>query len=171
MNSIEGNKKIIRYITQTLREIDAVLYAQPLDFFKGSSIGQHFRHILDFYRCLLRDFEQGIVDYAHRERDPLAETNSDYTCQAFETILSQIDSLAEYQPLAVQGDFSEEGEAQRPLLHSSVGRELMFAHDHAVHHLAMIQVGLRLAAPQMSINEQLGVAPSTIKHRNGLGSR
>ena len=50
-------------------------------------------------------------------------------------------------------------------LASSVGRELGFAAHHAIHHLAMIKIGLRCHFPHIQIDRDLGVSPSTIKAR------
>jgi uncharacterized damage-inducible protein DinB len=165
MDCKKGNKAIIQQITQLLRTIDQPTYAKPLDIFNGASIGQHIRHILDFYGCLLRDVKAGKVDYANRSRNPLAETNPDYTLRAFRQIADEVEKLTESARLEVWGDFSKDEDEGRPVLESSVGRELMFAHDHAVHHLAIIKIGVQFALPNLQLDASLGVAPATVKHR------
>jgi uncharacterized damage-inducible protein DinB len=167
MNCREGNQQIIQQMTDLLKTLDNQIYAQPLEVFRGSSIGQHFRHILDFYLCLLRGIADGTVDYARRERNLQAETDVEFVKQAFYQVAEQIEQVSEQQRLQVRGDFSIQTE-QRPELLSSVGRELMFAYDHAVHHLAMIKIGIAAAAPAVLLDQNLGVAPSTLKHRNGV---
>lgn len=167
MNCIEGNKKMIGQITDLLNSIDNQTYTKPLDIFNGSSIGQHFRHILDFYLCLIKGTESGIIDYAHRDRDPIMESDTAHAKAIFTRIANSIEKLTEERALHVWGDFSNHSYEERPLLGSSVGRELMFAHDHAVHHLAIIKIGIEAAAPELNIDKNLGVAPSTVKHRSG----
>jgi len=165
MNCKEGNKAIIRQITKLLSTIDHPAYAKPLDIFNGGSIGQHVRHILDFYICLLRDVKAGKVDYANRSRNTLAETNPGYTLRAFQQIADEVEKLTESERLEVWGDFSKEHDEGRPVLESSIGRELMFAHDHAVHHLAIIKIGIQFALPNLQLDPSFGVAPATVKHR------
>ncbi|MBK7410731.1 MAG: hypothetical protein IPJ40_23365 [Saprospirales bacterium] len=58
-------------------------------------------------------------------------------------------ALDENAALPVQADFIPEEEAPRPTVQSSVGRELMYAFDHAVHHLAIVKMGLRQAQPDL----------------------
>ena len=164
MNCKEGNQVIIRQITNLLDALAPAEYAQSLDVFNGISIGQHIRHILDFYICLMQGIEAGTIDYADRARNPLAETDPAYTSDAFQKIISQVEHLSETTQIEVWGDFSRTHNQQRPLLQSSVGRELMFAHDHAVHHLAIIKIGIQQAFPEISLDSTFGVAPSTVKH-------
>ena len=158
MTCREGNQQMIQQMTHLLNQLNNEMYAQPLDIFKGSSIGQHFRHILDFYLCLIKGIQEGMVDYARRDRNPLVESDVNFTKSVFEEV---------EQPLQVLGDFSDK-EVTRPYLLSSIGRELMYAYDHAVHHLAMIKIGIAVAAPDLVIDQNIGVAPSTIKHRSAV---
>lgn len=167
MNCKEGNQQIITQMIALLEKLDNQIYTLPLDVFKGSSIGQHFRHILDFYNCLINGVQFGTVDYASRKRNPSAETDVEFTKMAFNQVSEMIHQFAEEEGIRVRGDFSTHI-TERPELLSSIGRELMFAYDHAVHHLAMIKIGIEMAMPQFPLDNNLGVAPSTIKHRNGL---
>lgn len=166
MNCKEGNKEIIHQINYLLDSIDNQSYTKSLDIFNGSSIGQHFRHILDFYLCLIKGTEDQTIDYAKRDRNALAETSVLYVREAFAQIAADIDHLSEEKKVEVWGDFSKHQDHARPLVQSSIGRELMFAHDHAIHHLAIIKIGIRQALPELYIDDTLGVAPSTVKYRS-----
>ena len=42
----------------------------------------------------------------------------------------------------------------------------MFAYDHALHHLAIIKMGLLSAFPQIKVDENMGVSPATLKNQN-----
>ncbi|MFN0036851.1 MAG: hypothetical protein ACKVUS_17460, partial [Saprospiraceae bacterium] len=63
----------IHQITDLLDQIESHEYRQPLPEFDGSTLGQHFRHILEFFICLERGIPSGTVDYAARERNLLYE--------------------------------------------------------------------------------------------------
>ncbi|MCB0582649.1 MAG: hypothetical protein KDD10_25445 [Phaeodactylibacter sp.] len=167
MNCIEGTAYITRQIAQLLEQIHPTVYASPLSLFNGSTLGQHFRHIFDFYDCLLRGAPEGVVDYASRRRDEQMETDPGYAGMAFRKLEQACGHLQEEKTLDIQADFSSLPEAGRPVVGSTVGRELMFAYDHAVHHLALIKIGLKEAQPEALVDEHLGVAPSTIKYRLG----
>lgn len=166
MNSKQGNAAIITQIRLLLDQLPQPAYTLPLEVLHGSSVGQHFRHILDFYQCLLRDIPSGTVNYAHRDRNPLMESLPEAAGEMFEKLSNAIQYLDDGGPLTVLGDFSAQVEDdQRPALHSSVGRELMYAHDHAVHHLALIRIGIKEAAPGIGFDPHLGYAPATVQHR------
>jgi len=166
MNSKQGNAAIITQIRLLLDQLPQPAYTLPLEVLHGSSVGQHFRHILDFYQCLLRDIPSGTVNYAHRDRNPLMESLPEAAGEMFEKLNNAIQDLDDSGPLTVLGDFSAQIEDdQRPALHSSVGRELMYAHDHAVHHLALIRIGIKEAAPGIGFDPHLGYAPATVQHR------
>jgi len=165
MNCIDGNIRVLRQIEEVIALLDAETYARPLDLFDGSSIGQHMRHILNFYQSLLTGIGEGLVDYARRERDPRMETDPRFMENLLSTIEASLQQMDENQPLRVRADFLPDEGEDRPVVESSAGRELMYAFDHAVHHLAIIRIGLRIVLPECGISEELGIAPSTIKYQ------
>ncbi|MCB0565009.1 MAG: hypothetical protein KDD01_11590 [Phaeodactylibacter sp.] len=167
MDCKEGTVNITRQINQLLKLVHPHAYSMPLKIFDGSTLGQHFRHIFDFYDCLLRGTSEGMVDYASRKRNEQMEKDPRYAEQAFQQVEHACHNLREGQPLMVRADFSSFLKDDRPLVGSTVGRELMFAYDHAVHHLALVKIGLKEALPEARADDHLGVAPSTLKHRNG----
>lgn len=166
MNCKQGTEIIISQMTDLLGKIAGETYAQPLQLFNGSSIGQHFRHIVDFYGCLSRGVADGRVDYAQRQRDPRIETEPNYAANVLREFFDKMNGMEETAMVEVVADFSSDFNESRPVVQSTVGREMMYAYDHAVHHLAMIKMGLKAAAPQVEVDKNLGVAPSTVKHWN-----
>lgn len=165
MNCKEGAQHIAGQIVSLVSEIERQDYARPLEVFNGSTLGQHFRHILEFYRCLIQGAGSGLIDYANRQRDPDIENDPHFARRACQELVTAIAHLEEDQRIAVKADFSANGENERPIVQSSIGRELMFAYDHAVHHLAIIKIGLQTGFPKLRLDPNLGVAPSTVKFR------
>lgn len=166
MNCQQGTDIIIGQIIDLLNRMDANTYSKPLALFNGSSIGQHFRHILDFYGCLSVGAFDGRVDYANRLRDTRVETEPSYAISVLKGYMDKIASLDEGLSIEVVADFSADLNEARPVVLSSLGRELMYAYDHAVHHLAIIKMGLKASSPNFQMDKNLGVAPSTVKHWN-----
>ncbi len=165
MQGIEGISQLNRQMKGLLSSIEAELYARPLDLFSGSTIGQHFRHIHDFFHALVRGLNETAVDYAQRDRDPRIESDPKFAIQVFENALVRLGQYEEQQSILVRADFSTNEEQYRPEYPSSLGRELTFVHDHAVHHLAMIKIALQQEAPHLLVDGKLGVAPSTLKYQ------
>ncbi len=171
MNASQGTQLIAGQIAGLLAMVDAAAYARPIPLFEGSTLGQHVRHIVDFYHCLLRGIDKGCIDYSDRERNPLVEQNPDQALRSLDEICRLVERLPETQPVEVRADFSTDRREGRPRLQSTVGRELLFAYDHAVHHLAIIRIGIRAAYPHLKVAEELGVAPATLKYRGERKNR
>ena len=161
------------YAKQALQDIvtqcDAVLcqftaedYARPLAEFDGSSIGQHFRHILEFLECLAVGYPDNVVDYASRKRNSLYETDPNVAAAALANFAESLMEVSENQSILVRAEYNM---TERPEYYSTVGRELMFVYDHAIHHLAIIKVGMRCSFPEVQSDKDFGVSPSTIKAR------
>lgn len=167
MDCKTGTKNIIAQIVQLLEVLNREQYTRPLSIYNGSSLGQHFRHIFDFYQSLLAGIPHGAIDYAKRARDHQIEQDTQYAQGAFQEILEGISELNEYKTVQVVADFSTNVADSRPALPSTIGRELMFAHDHAVHHIAIIKIGFQQTFPEIPIPLEVGVAPSTLKYRAG----
>ena len=164
MNCKQGTAIILSQISDLLENLSNEQYRQPLELFNGSSLGQHVRHILDFYYCLVNGIECGKIDYSLRERNPLIENDTQYARQTFHHSLDKVNTYCETDNIKVIVDFSADESIERPFVSSSIGRELMYAYDHAVHHLAMVKMGLRTVFPNVTIHPSIGIAPSTLKH-------
>ncbi|MDX1911463.1 MAG: hypothetical protein SFV22_08270 [Saprospiraceae bacterium] len=156
----------VRQITDLLEQIEPHEYRQPLPEFGGNTLGQHFRHILEFFICLERGIPTGTVDYASRERNLLYEDAPGVAMAALEAFSTALKNLQPAAPIHFKAEF---GQNDRPDYSSTVGRELAFVYDHAIHHLAMIKVGLRCRFPHIHTDRDLGVSPSTIKARQPAG--
>jgi len=156
----------INQVNDLLCQIEPHEYRQPLPEFDGSTLGQHFRHILEFFICLERGVVTGIVDYASRERNLLFEDYPKVAMVSLDAFAESLEFLPPTMELALRAEF---GGADRPCYQSTVGRELAFVYDHAIHHLAMIKIGLRCHFPHIQIDRNLGVSPSTIKARKLVG--
>lgn len=165
MDFKQGSTQMIKQITGLLQGLTPEQYAKNLDIFNGTTLGQHFRHILDFYLVLLKDYPTGLVDYTLRERDPKLETDPVYANETYLKVMEQVDLLDEHTLLKVKADILYCKEGDRPLIPTSIGRELMYAYEHAVHHLAIIRIGIENAFPDLEIAKEVGIAPATIKYR------
>ena len=65
-SAVELSNQLCSLLTQLSEE----QYQAPLDLFNGSSIGQHTRHIIEFYQCLNASFQQEVsVCYEERKRN------------------------------------------------------------------------------------------------------
>jgi len=152
----------IQQVNDLLDQIAPHEYRKPLYEFDGSTLGQHFRHILEFFICLERGVPEGLIDYASRERNLLFEDSPGIAKSTLEAFGASMEKLESDTVILLKAEF---GGMARPTYQSTVGRELAFVYDHAIHHLAIIKIGLRCQFPHIQIDRDLGVSPSTIKAR------
>lgn len=148
-----------------LEVIDPELYSEPIALLSGSTIGQHTRHIIEFFKCLIVQSNAGpavIINYAKRERDLQIETHPDHALELVHVISELIKELDLLQPCRLD---CGEHRADETLVASTVGRELVYNIEHTIHHLAIVKIALRNAMPALILPAHFGVAPSTITHR------
>ena len=137
-SSKQGLAVLISQITDLLFQIEPHQFRQPLEEFNGSTLGQHFRHVVEFFQCFEAGCAVGLVDYAARKRQMLLEDQPRLAAAACADFLENLEKMDEVAALLVSAEFSSDATAARPAFSSSVGRELMYVFDHAVHHLAII---------------------------------
>ncbi len=165
MNCKEGTQMLTDQVIELLDQIQNSQYKKPLPLFSGSSLGQHFRHILDFYNCLFQGINNNLIDYALRERKASVESDTEVAKSAIVWIQKQLRFVDTTSEILVVTDFNCNHDCNKVKVKSTIGRELMFAFDHTIHHLAMIKIGLKEYFPDVKYNEELGIAPSTVKHQ------
>lgn len=155
------NLNQIREILQIIKENH---YTQKADIFSESSIGQHIRHILEFYLLLVSWSFSGTISYDKRQRDIQIEEDPKFAIQTIDRLLPGIDTLDEKSPILFEGDFTIDGSSQNAV-QSSVGRELAYCIEYSIHHQAIIKAGLVALGLKEITCKNFGVAFSTIRYR------
>ncbi len=159
----------IHYLHQAvalLERLDDGLYRKPVASFYGSSVGGHLRHCIEHFLSFLSGMESGKVDYDDRKREERLEILTAEASGVLAEITSAFNSLLEGEPpvgLLVKMDCGGDEIEWQP---STTGRELQFLVSHTVHHFAMI--GGICRALEVEMEENFGVAPSTLRHRAQL---
>lgn len=165
MDPRKGTQVIASQVENLLDLMNNQNYSEPLTTFNGSSVGQHIRHIVDFYLCLLNGIEAADINYDKRERNPNIEEDCLTAKNMMITIANKIQNVNIEQIVKVCSSFVANENVELKSVPSSIGRELMYAYDHAIHHLAIIKIGMQIHFPKILISKDLGVAPSTLKYR------
>ena len=173
MNLQTQNRELLQSVLETLRqgetllgEISDAAYTHKVPMAFNASIGGHYRHCLDHFRTLLDAAVSGDLDYDHRERGTVIENDRFASLNATRDLIAGYENLNLFHlsrrlNVTCKTSYSSTGSQSSP---STVGREIMYAVAHAVHHYALIGVmgglmGLR------NMPAGFGVAPSTLKHQ------
>ncbi len=142
--------------------IDNQHYTGTSELLLGSSIGQHVRHILEFYSCLKEGYAIQKVNYDLRKRD-LAVEQDKMVALLLITDLIQWMQAAEPVALMLEGSY-EADENQCFSILSHLERELVYNIEHTIHHMAIIKIAA-VNLHQYELPADFGVACSTLKHR------
>jgi uncharacterized damage-inducible protein DinB len=155
---------ILEQIADVCRQIQHDHFSQPVETLSMATIGQHIRHTLEFFICLQRGMGHGIVNYDKREHDQQIETDKELAASTIETIKQFVSGLTADTPLALEVgyDLSKEQYVTVP---TNFSRELVYNIEHAVHHMALIKIGVREIAPYVQLPSDFGIAASTIRYK------
>ena len=162
---LNGVAEVLRQGEMLLRALDDAAYTTRVSGAFNASIGGHYRHCLDHFQSLLDALDADEVNYDHRKRDPRIETARDFAVSETRRIFQGVESIPdEWLTRAVLARSKVSyGDEEAPVMPSTIGRELMYAVAHAIHHYALI--GVMCGMQGVPLPAGFGVAPSTLKHQ------
>lgn len=156
---------LIQAVKNTLDDVDHFLsqvsddqYTYPCPELSGSTIGQHTRHIIELFECLVNQYDEGTINYDSRPRDPLTETLPDYARKCIQKIRNTINKPDKQLKL------TQHVASGHITLHSNYYRELLYNLEHCIHHQALIRVAA-VCMDNLQLHAHFGVAPSTIEFK------
>jgi hypothetical protein len=158
--------EVLNQLKDLLNQLNPSEYTEKLTVLNNSSIGQHVRHTIEFFQCLMKGTVSGIVDYDGRERNLLIENNLPFTL----TILTEIESriMTESKMNQSVKILVNYGERDAEYIESNFLRELVYLIEHSIHHFALIRIGIQENFGHILIEPDFGVAYSTIKYKQEL---
>lgn len=148
-----------------LKQCHQESFTQPISILSNATVGQHFRHIIEFYQELFNGIQDGVVNYENRQRQILIESSPNFALTQMEGLVHQVQKLDFANSLFLHARFTPNQNEKPTTMLTSVSRELMYAFDHSIHHLAIIGIGIQSEFSYIEIPKNLGVAPSTIRYR------
>lgn len=159
------------YCQQNLEEIKMLLtllvkeqYVHNSSMLSGATIGQHVRHILEFYQSVLNGLDTKSINYDNRKRNLLIETDKDFAIQIIDSININLYLDILDEPFVLEGNFCAE-EGKQIQIQTTLYRELAYCLEHSIHHQALIKVGLLELNSLSLIDETFGLAPATIRYK------
>lgn len=162
MNLNKACCNILSQLTDLIQQITEQDFTRPVDSLGNSTIGQHLRHTLEFFICLEQGFEAGLVNYDKRAHDKLIESDKFIALSALNKINEFIIAQQADKALKLEAGYDLDKE-EFVTINTSFLRELVYNIEHAVHHMAIMKIGIREVAPYVKLSHDFGIAASTIR--------
>lgn len=154
---------ILSQLTDLVGQIKEQDFSKPSENLSQSTIGQHLRHTLEFFICFENGYELGVVNYDKRAHDKSIENNPFIALASINRIIDFVSTLQEKDLILEVGyDLAHE---EFITIHTTSTRELVYNIEHAVHHMAIMKIGIREIAPYIVLPHDFGIAASTVRYR------
>ncbi|MFZ9503443.1 MAG: hypothetical protein ACO263_02630 [Cyclobacteriaceae bacterium] len=163
-DSVEG---ILSQLEDLVIQFDDRQFKACSPAMNGASVGQHVRHVIEFFTSLEKGYRCGTVNYDQRAHDSLIESDPTVACAELQKIRRFFYENPQDRLLTLQTAYHEQESEWIPVS-TTFHRELAYTIDHAIHHMAMIKAGIADVASQVLLTENFGVAYSTRRHRQKL---
>ncbi len=139
-------------------------YSEPVKVLNNSTLGQHIRHTIEFFLCLMDARNQREINYDLRKHDEFIQTDEKLAVSIIDSVdkfLSEAMSDFEIQHVA---NYEVTG-GENVSMTSSFYRELSYNIEHTIHHMALIKVAINQQFEYVKLPEHFGVASSTVRHQ------
>ena len=163
---LSQNKTLLQTNVDALNEGAALLaLLKPEQYTLGfkpafhSTIGAHFRHVLEHYRCFIKQLDSGSICYDKRDRDQLLECDFDYANRAIEELK---ESLIDLESQDLNRVCQLDDQQSQGTVDTTIYRELLFLQSHTMHHYAIIGAMTRSFGARPA--DDFGVAIATREH-------
>ncbi len=160
-------KENLLQIKNLLAVLPEGIYSKKSQYLSQVSIGQHVRHILEFYYIVLKSNELNCISYDNRLRDGLLEIEVDYALAYIDALLLDTDIKHSNTQLILLSNFNV-NDSETKVFHTCYERELAYCLEHSIHHQALIKIALKEFHLDHLIDSNFGVAYSTIRYQESL---
>lgn len=120
-----------------LENIDDAIYSDKSIAPYFSSIGEHLRHVLDTFTCVLKGMELGSINLTDRDRNYNVENYTNCGLEYFDKVINQLKKIDTSQ-LSKRIQLIDDLGSGCCAVNSTYEAVLMQAHSHAIHHFATV---------------------------------
>jgi len=159
---------ILSQLSTLIEQIREADFSKPVESISHSTIGQHLRHTLEFFICFQDGYEKGVINYDKRAHDKLIEQDKFIALAAIARIADFVQRLEE-KSIRLEVGYDLDAETF-VTIETNATRELVYNIEHAVHHMAIMKIGVREISPYISLPKDFGIAASTIRYKETASS-
>ena len=160
----QSARELLSQLAQVTGQLTEEDFSKPIETLSGSSIGQHIRHTIEFFLCLMDGAHKGEINYDKRKHDKFIEEDPKLASSVIQSINTFLSKSIEDHPVKLMANYSVDGQTEIAVP-SSYYREIAYNIEHAIHHMALIKIGLKHLGGAVRLPEHFGVASSTVRYR------
>jgi len=170
MNVAKACSNILSQLTDVVNQLTEQDFSKPVNALGNSTLGQHLRHTLEFFICLENGFSNGVINYDKRAHDKLIETDKFIALSVISKVGEFVKTQQSDKALKLEAAYDLDKE-EFVTIETNYLRELVYNIEHAVHHMAIMKIGIREAAPYVKLSPDFGIAASTIRFQETVAAR
>jgi len=163
MQLSQAANNILKQLSGVVEQITEDDFRKPSHSL-NATVGQHLRHTLEFFICLEQGYEQGVVNYDKRIHNKAMENDKFIALDTIKQIQEFISANQVDKALKLEAGYlpnSHECET----IQTNYLRELVYNIEHAVHHMAIMKIGIREVANYITLPADFGIAVSTLRYK------
>jgi hypothetical protein len=154
-------KHTLSQLRDCIHQMDETSFVEPVALLSGNTIGKHTRHIIELFQCLVSQESKAVINYDDRAHSKIIETSVVLSSNAIDEILVGLSQITSDKPLLLISCSDLNGGTFTA--NTSLLRELQYNVEHAIHHMAIIQIAIKHHFKDLCVPKDFGVAYSTIK--------
>lgn len=163
MQLIKASNSILSQLASVVNQIEENDYSKPCPSLGNVSLGQHLRHTLEFYLCLESGCKGGVINYDKRAHDKIIEVDKILALATINRIKEFINNYKTDFKLKLEVGYELDSEESIEMS-TNYFRELTYNIEHAVHHMAIMKIGIREVANYITLPADFGIAASTVRY-------
>jgi uncharacterized damage-inducible protein DinB len=154
--------RLLDQLTAVVAGINDEQFGRKVPILSNATIGQHVRHTLEFFLCLMDAKNEGYINYDERKHDKFIEQETQLALSVIKSINDFLEKETEDFGLKMSANY-EVDEDQNEVIITNFRRELAYNIEHAIHHMALIKIGFKEICPEVALPAHFGVASSTVR--------
>ena len=154
---------ILEQVGGVIEQISDEDFVAPVQAFNNATIGQHFRHSLEFFQCLMNGYQNDEVSYDRRVHDKDLESNKVLAFDVINKIKLFIEHCDIDKAIGLHVSYDPQSNDE-VVVSSNMAREITYNIEHIVHHMALVKIGIKEVCPYVVLPPEFGIAVSTIKY-------
>ena len=160
----QAGRTILTQLSDVVNQITEEDFRKPSTALSNSTVGQHLRHTLEFFICLEQGYELGIVNYDKRIHNKAMENDKHIALHTISQIQDFVTNNQRDIVLKLEVGYQPDRD-EVVTIDTNYLRELTYNIEHAVHHMAIMKIGIREVAGYVTLPTGFGVAVSTLRYK------